>query len=106
MRAAASGMSREDGFAAMEAEAKRLREGKPKPQGGCVKDQEGTFRAVFHWSDAGVERELDGPRRAEKRRALDDLEAMRSAQSGIDEAAAQKSARAAEASRLQQQVEI
>ena len=51
IRAAASGMGREDGYAAMAAEAKRLREGKPMTEGGCVKQQEGFYRAVFRWSD-------------------------------------------------------
>ena len=40
IRAAASGIGREDGLAAMAAEAKRLREGKPMTEGGCVKEIE------------------------------------------------------------------
>ena len=79
MRAAANGKSREEGFAAMEVEARWLRECKPKPQGGCVKEQEGTYRVVIRWLDGGLEREVDGPRRAEKRHALDDLDFMQEA---------------------------
>ena len=67
IRAAASGMGREEGFAAMAAEAKRLREGKPVTEGGCVKEIERSYRAVFRWED---ERDVKGPRRAEKRRAV------------------------------------
>ena len=63
IRAAASGMGRDDGLAAMAAEAKRLREGKPMTEGGCVKEIERSYRAVFRWED---ERDVKGPRRAEK----------------------------------------
>ena len=79
MRAAASGMGRDEGVAAMAAEAKRLREGKPMTEGGCVKEQQGSYRAVFRLSD----RELDGTRRAEKRRTEEDLEALREASVGL-----------------------
>ena len=101
MRATASGKDREEGFAAMEAEAKRLREGKAKPQGGCVKESEGSYRAVFHWLDASAERDVKGPRRAEKRRAEEDLEALREASSNHLDPAARRAALAAEAHRLQ-----
>ena len=47
MRLAAREKSREEGYAAMEAQAKLLREGKPRTEGGCVKQHEGTYRAVF-----------------------------------------------------------
>ena len=63
MRAATRGMSREAGIAAMAAEAKRLREGKPTTEGGCVKEIERSYRAVFCCQD---ERDIKGPRRAEK----------------------------------------
>ena len=101
MRAAASGMGRDEGVAAMAAEAKRLREGKPMTEGGCVKEQQGSYRAVFRWSD----RELDGPRRAEKRRAEEDLEALREASVGLADPEARRAVLAAEAHRLQQQAE-
>ena len=102
MRAAASGMSREDGFAAMAAEAKRLREGKPMTEGGCVKETERSYRAVFRWQD---ERDVKGPRRAEKRRAEGDLEALPEASVGLADPEARRAALAAEAHRLQQQAE-
>ena len=88
MRATASGKDREEGFAAMEAEAKRLRESKAKPQGGCVKESEGSYRAVFHWLDASAERDVKGPRRAEKRRAEEDRDALREASSNQADTAA------------------
>ena len=103
MRAAASGMSREDGLAAMAAEADRLKAGKPpKEEGGCVKEIEGSYRAVFQWQD---ERDVNGPRRAEKRRAEGDLEALREASVGHAVPAARRAALAAEAHRLHQQAD-
>ena len=42
MRAAASGMSREDGFAAMKAEADALKAGKPPKEAGFI-DRDGNF---------------------------------------------------------------
>ena len=98
MRAAASGMGREDGLAAMAAEAKRLREGKPMTEGGCVKEIERSYRAVFSWQD---ERDVKGPRRAEKRRAEEDLEALREASSNQADPAARRAALVAEVHRLQ-----
>ena len=70
-------------------------------EGGCVKEQQGSYRAVFRLSD----RELDGPRRAEKRRAEEDLEALREASVGLADPEARRAALAAEAHRLQQQAE-
>ena len=102
IRAAASGMGREEGFAAMAAEAKRLREGKPMREGGCVKETERSYRAVFCWQD---ERDIKGPRRAERRRAEEDLEALREASVGLADPEARRAALAAEAHRLQQQAE-
>ena len=67
MRTTAIGMSREDGFAAMAAEAKRLREGKPMTEGGCVKEIDRSYRAVFSWQD---ERDIKGPRRGYRRRRV------------------------------------
>ena len=46
MRAVASGLSREDGFAAMAAEAERLKAGKPPSKQGSVKAFENGFFAV------------------------------------------------------------
>ena len=102
IRAAGSGMGRDEGVAAMAAEAKRLREGKPMAEGGCVKEIERSYRAVFRWED---ERDVIGPRRAEKRRAEDDLEALREASVGHADPAARRAALAAEARRLQQQAD-
>ena len=90
----------------MAAEAKHLCDGREPAQRGCIEELDGGYRAHYHWREEGSQRDERGPRRAEKRRALEDLEAMRSAQSGIEQAAAQKSARAAEASRLQQQADV
>ena len=42
MRAAASGMSREDGFAAMKVEADALKAGKPPKEAGSI-DRDGNF---------------------------------------------------------------
>ena len=80
IRVAGSGMGREERLAAMTAEAKSLREGKPMTEGGCVKEIERSYRAVFRWED---ERDVKGPRRAEKRRAEDDLEALRETSVGL-----------------------
>ena len=70
-------------------------------EGGCVKEQQRSYRAVFRLSDC----ELDGPRRAEKRRAEEDLEALRGASVGLADPEARRAALAAEAHRLQQQAE-
>ena len=102
IRAAASGMGRDEGVAAMAAEAKRRREGKPMTEGGCVKEIEKSYRAAFCWQD---ERDVKGPRRAEKRRAEEDLEALREASVGLADPEARRAALAAEAHRLQQQAE-
>ena len=95
-------MGREAGIAAMAAEAKRLREGKLVTEGGCVKEIERSYRAVFSWGD---ERDVKGPRRAEKRRAEADLEALREASGGHADPAARRDALIKEAHRLQEQAE-
>ena len=81
MRAAASGMSREDGFAAMAAEAKRLIAGKAPKVEGSIKRLSSGFAALIRWTDGGQERRAYGPRRSEERRAEGDLECMREASS-------------------------
>ena len=48
MRAAASGMSREDGFAAMKAEADELKAGKPAEELGFIEGAGNAFRAHVH----------------------------------------------------------
>ena len=49
MRAAASGMGREDGFAAMDAEAKRLIAGRASKTEGSIKRSGIVFRALIRW---------------------------------------------------------
>ena len=80
MRAAASGMGREDGFAAMDAEAKRLIAGKAPKAEGSIKRS----------------------RRSEERRAEEDLEIMREASSRHEDVLASRKAVDAEVRRLQQ----
>ena len=105
MRAAASGMGREDGFAAMEAEAKRLRDGKAPKEEGSVEPTGMGFRARLRWMDGGEERRAYGPRRSEKRRAEEDLEVMREASSRHEDVLSRRKAVTAEARRLQQLAE-
>ena len=62
MRAAAIGMGRDEGFAAMEAEAKRLREGKAPREQGNIEEMDGSYRADI-WSCGGGH--VHGPRRRE-----------------------------------------
>ena len=76
MRDAASGMSREEGFAAMEAEATRLREGRAPRDEGSVTPLDDCHRARIQWREGGAMCHVYGPRRAEKRRADLDLEAI------------------------------
>ena len=79
MRAAASGMGREDGFAAMKVEAERLKSVKVPKEEGSVKRLSVGFAALIRWTDGGEERRAYGPRRPEERRAEEDLEHMRDA---------------------------
>ena len=99
MRAAASGMSRKDGFAAMEAQAKQLRDGKVTIEQGAVIIFGDSFAACIKWSDAVAVLRSYGPRRAAKRRAEEDLEALREASSEQADPAARRAALAAEARR-------
>ena len=105
MRAAASGMSREDGLAAMDAEAKRLTAGKaPKPE-GSIEPMGTVFRARIQWRVEGSIIPARGPRRAERRRAEEDLECMREAASRHEDVLASRKAVDAEVRRLQQPAE-
>ena len=79
MRAAAGGMSREGGYAAMEAEAERLKAGKPPSKQGSVELLGDGYRARIQWRATGEMSQVYGPRRAEEKRAQADLEAMREA---------------------------
>ena len=99
MRSAACGKGREEGFAAMEVEAKRLKEGKVPREQGSVEEFDGGYRADLRWYEGGSQRHAHGPRRAEKRRAEEDLEALREASSGQVDPAARRAALAAEAHR-------
>ena len=105
MRAAASGMGREDGFAAMAAEAKRLIAGKAPKAEGSVEPMGTAFRASIRWRVEGSIIPARGPRRAEKRRAEEDLECMREASSRHEDVMASRKAVDAEVRRLQQQAE-
>ena len=69
MRAAAHGMDRENGFAAMGAEADRMKACKAPRARGSVEEINGNYRAHFFWKDSDSQRNAYGPRRAEKRRA-------------------------------------
>ena len=105
MRASANGMVREEGFLAMETTARQLREGREGVQPGSVEEVDGAYRAHYQWRENGVHRDLRGPRRAEKRRAEEDLESLREASVGFADPAARRAALASEAQRLQQQAE-
>ena len=105
MRAAASGKGREDGFAAMHAEAKRLIAGKAPKAEGSVKRFSVGFAALIRWTEAGEERRAYGPRRSDERRAEEDLECMREASSRHEDVLASRKAVYSEVRRLQQQAE-
>ena len=105
MRAAANGLGREEGYAALEAEADRLKAGKPPKEEGSVTVFGNSSCACFRWREGGQMRYVYGPRRAEKRRADEDLEPLREASVGQADPAARRAALAAEAHRLQQQAE-
>ena len=106
MRAAASGLSREDGFAAMAAEAERLKAGKPPSKQGSVEHLGDGYRARVDWRATGEMRQVHGPRRAEEKRAQADLEAMREAASMQDDVQQSRIAIVAKAHFLQQQAEV
>ena len=105
MRAVASGMSREDGFAAMAAEAERLKAGKPPSKQGSVEHLGDGYRARVDWRATGEMRQVHGPRRAEEKRAQADLEAMREAASMHDDVLQSRIAIFIRARYLQQQAE-
>ena len=69
MRAAASGMSREDGFAAMKAEADELKAGKPPKEAGYIDRDGNAFRAHVHFRELGAERHIPGPWRPDEEAA-------------------------------------
>ena len=105
MRAAARGMSREDGFAAMAAEARRLLASKAPKVEGSVEPMGTDFRASIRWRVEGRIIPARGPRRTERRRAEEDLECMHEASSTHEDVLASRKAVDAEVRRLQQQAE-
>ena len=56
MRAVASGMGREEGFAAMAAEGLRLRKEKPTKQSGSVAQFGNSYASRVQWREKGVKR--------------------------------------------------
>ena len=105
IRAAASGMGRDEGVAAMKVEADRLKAGKAPKDEGSVKRLSTGFAALIRWTDGGEERCAYCPRRSEARRAEEDLEHMREASSRHEDVLARRKAVTAEVRRLQQQAD-
>ena len=64
MRAAASGMSREDGFAAMGVEADALKAGKAPKEIGFIDSDGKAFRAHVYYREEGAPRNIYGPLQA------------------------------------------
>ena len=89
----------------MAAEAKRLIAGKAPKAEGSVELMGTVFRASIRWRVEGSILPARGPRRAEKRRAEEDLECMREASSRHEDVLASRKAVDAEVRRLQQQAE-
>ena len=83
MRAAASGMSREDGFAAMGVEADELKAGKAPKEVGFIDSDGKAFRAHVYYREEGAPRNIYGPWRPDEETAKADLESMRAAASGM-----------------------
>ena len=67
LRAAASGMSREDGFAAMKAEADELKAGKAPKEVGFIDRDGKAFRAHVQFKEEGTLRHIPGPLQAATR---------------------------------------
>ena len=83
MRAAARGMSREDGFAAMKVEADELKAGKLPKEVGYIDRDGNVFRARTQYKEEGKLRDIPGPWRTDEAAAKDDLVAIRAAASGM-----------------------
>ena len=79
MRAAASGMSREDGFAAMKAEADELKAGKAPKEVGFIDRDKNAFRVLVQFREEGAKRHIPGPWRPNEEAAKGDLQSMRAA---------------------------
>ena len=99
MRAAARGMDREDGFAAMSVEADALKAGKAPKEVGFIDSDGKAFRTHVCYREEGAPRNIYGPWWPDEEAAKADPESMRAAASGMsrDEDIA---AMAAEAKRL------
>ena len=82
MRAAASGMSREDGLAAMKVEADALKSGKPPKEVGYIDRDGNGFRAHVEFMEEGARRHIPRPCRPDEEAAKADLVSMRTAASG------------------------
>ena len=82
MRAAASGMSREDGFAAMKVEADALKAGKPPKDIGFVELGGNGFRARVQCRGEGAKGNIPGPWRPDEEAAKADLLSMRAVTGG------------------------
>ena len=102
MREAAKGLSRAEGFAAMQAEAKRLLDGKAPKSVGFVSAFGNSYAACVKWREAGGFRHIYGPRRGEKRRAEMDLESMREGRAVHGDTVEGRCSLAATSQRLQQ----
>ena len=108
IRAAAKDMHREEGVAAMRAEAHRLKEGaRREKEHGSVITRQGTsgnvFIACLERKVGGVRHRVVGPRRGEKRRAEEDLSKLRDATRNKKSDEEAYEAIDAEAHKLQQQ---
>ena len=83
MRASASGMSREDGLAAMEVEANALKAGKAPKEIGFIDSDGKAFRAHVYYREEGAPRNIYGPWWPDEEAAKGDLASMRAAASGM-----------------------
>ena len=83
MRAAARGMSREEGFAAMNAEADELKAGKPPKEVGYIDRDGNSFRAHVEFREEGAKRHIPGPWRPDEEAAKADLESIRAVKTAL-----------------------
>ena len=105
MRAAASGLGRDEGYAALANKARLLHKEKTTPQSEYVEQIDDGFRAHVQWSEAGTNRHAHGPRRGEKRRAELDLVMIFGAAENCMSRSEGRQAMLEEASRLQRRAE-
>ena len=105
MRAAASGLGRDEGYAALADKARLLHQEKTTPQKEYVEQIDDGFRAHVQWSEAGTNRHAHGPRRGEKRRAELDLVMIFGAAENCMSRSEGRRAMLEEATRLQRRAE-